>query len=93
MNVSLTPHLEAMVREKVASGRYNDSSEVVREAPRLLEEQDKLHRPRAAIAVGQEQIRRGEGILLTPEVMADIDREVDELIRRAEPLDPDVTGQ
>lgn len=36
MNVSLTPELEKMIREKVSSGLYNSSSEVVREALRLL---------------------------------------------------------
>ena len=41
MNVSLTPHLEAMVRQKVQSGRYNNASEVVREALRLMEERDR----------------------------------------------------
>ena len=40
MNVSLTPELEAYVAAKVASGRYNSASEVVREALRLLEERD-----------------------------------------------------
>jgi len=44
MNVSLTPQLEELVKEKVASGKYNSASEVVREALRLLEEQDELHR-------------------------------------------------
>jgi len=42
MNISLTPHLEAMIREKVESGSYNSASEVVREALRLLEEGDQL---------------------------------------------------
>ena len=42
MNVSLTEHLEQFVTEKVASGRYTSASEVVREALRLLEEQDRL---------------------------------------------------
>ncbi len=42
MNVNLTPHLEDMVRQKVASGLYSSSSEVVREALRLMEEQDRL---------------------------------------------------
>ena len=42
MNISLTPHLEAMIREKVESGSYNSASEVVREALRLLEEEDQL---------------------------------------------------
>jgi antitoxin ParD1/3/4 len=40
MNVSLTPELEQFVLGKVESGRYTSASEVVREALRLLEEQD-----------------------------------------------------
>jgi antitoxin ParD1/3/4 len=42
MNVNLTPQLEALVRSKVTSGLYTSASEVVREALRLLEEQDRL---------------------------------------------------
>jgi len=42
MNVNLSPQLEEMVRQKVASGRYNSASEVVREALRLLDERDQL---------------------------------------------------
>ncbi|MEM6262849.1 MAG: type II toxin-antitoxin system ParD family antitoxin [Bacteroidota bacterium] len=30
MNISLTPQLEALVQEKVASGMYNSASEVIR---------------------------------------------------------------
>ena len=41
MNVSLTPELEALVQEKVATGRYASASEVVREALRLLEQRDR----------------------------------------------------
>lgn len=40
MNVSLTPDLEKYVQDKVDTGRYRSSSEVVREALRLLEEKD-----------------------------------------------------
>jgi hypothetical protein len=40
MNVSLTPKLEEIVRHKVASGLYNNASEVIREALRLLVERD-----------------------------------------------------
>jgi len=36
MNVSLTPELEKYVRRKVASGLYNNASEVIREALRLF---------------------------------------------------------
>jgi antitoxin ParD1/3/4 len=42
MNVNLTPQLEDMVKKKVASGLYNSASEVVREALRLMEEQDRF---------------------------------------------------
>ena len=52
MNVNLTPHLEEMVREKVSSGMYTSASEVVREALRLMDEQDRLR------AAKLEQLRR-----------------------------------
>jgi antitoxin ParD1/3/4 len=42
MNVNLTPQLEELVRAKVASGMYTSASEVVREALRLMVEQDRL---------------------------------------------------
>jgi len=42
MNISLTPHLEDLIRAKIESGSYNSASEVVREALRLLEEEDKV---------------------------------------------------
>ena len=42
MNVSLTPELDALVKNKVASGLYNNASEVIREALRLLYEHDQL---------------------------------------------------
>jgi len=65
MNVSLTPELERLIQEKVASGLYNSQSEVVREALRLLEEHDRLRelhltRLRATLAEGLEQANRGE---------------------------------
>lgn len=43
MNVNLTPQIENMIKQKVNSGLYNSASEVVREALRLMEAQDRLH--------------------------------------------------
>ncbi|NET62711.1 MAG: type II toxin-antitoxin system ParD family antitoxin [Symploca sp. SIO2E6] len=65
MNVSLTPEFEQFVQEKVKSGRYQSASEVIREALRLLEEQDKIsqmriEKLRSQIAIGIEQSDRGE---------------------------------
>ena len=45
MNVSLTPALEDFVRRKVATGLDNNSSEVVREALRLMVEGETGGRP------------------------------------------------
>jgi len=65
MNVSLTPHLEEFVQGKVRSGLYNNQSEVVREALRLLGEQDRLREAhleglRRALTEGIAQADRGE---------------------------------
>ena len=40
VSVSLTPELVGLIKAKVASGRYTSTSEVVREALRLLERAD-----------------------------------------------------
>jgi len=40
LNISLTPHLQEFVDQRVASGRYQSASEVIREGLRLLEERD-----------------------------------------------------
>jgi antitoxin ParD1/3/4 len=57
MNVNLTPQLEELVRSKVASGLYTSASEVVREALRLLEEQDRTREAKLEQLRGE--IRRG----------------------------------
>jgi antitoxin ParD1/3/4 len=90
MNVSLTPELEAMIRQRVESGRYNNASEVVRDALRHLEEYEREEHLRALLAVGLEQAQRGELVEFTPELMGEIDREAEEMCRRGEEPDPDV---
>jgi antitoxin ParD1/3/4 len=40
MNVSITDYLAAYVRKKVQAGRYNNASEVVREALRRMEDEE-----------------------------------------------------
>ena len=48
MNVSLTAELEKYVRRKVASGLYNNASEVIREALRLHVEHERAPSTRRA---------------------------------------------
>jgi len=46
MNISLTPKLESFVKAKVKTGDYNNASEVIREALRVLQEKEedrKIH--------------------------------------------------
>ena len=65
MNVSLTPELEELINLKVSSGLYHSASEVIREALRLLKEQDELQKfrleqLRKEVAIGIDQGNRGQ---------------------------------
>lgn len=59
MNVNLTPKLEEMVKDKVATGLYNNASEVVREALRLMEARDRHEVLREEAQKGVVQLREG----------------------------------
>ena len=48
ISISLTPELLGLIKAKVSSGRYTSTSEVVREALRLLERADQAEADRAA---------------------------------------------
>jgi len=66
MHISLTPLLESKIKAKVNSGLYNNSSEVVREALRFMEEnqdivqQIKMNHLRQAVAMGADEAEKGE---------------------------------
>ena len=65
VNISLTPELDAFLQSRVKSGRYQSSSEVVGEALRLLERQERdvdetLRQVKAELQLGAEQAERGE---------------------------------
>ena len=91
MSVTLTPHLEAMIREKIETGLYRDEETVMREALRLLDEHDRrLQRLRAAIAVGDEQVARGDVVTWTPDFLDQLKREADDEDRLDLPINDDV---
>ena len=69
MNVSLTPELERLIDEKVASGLYDSASEVVRDALRLMRQRDEvrvlaLEELRRDILAGVEQLDQGRSAVL-----------------------------
>jgi antitoxin ParD1/3/4 len=68
-NINLTEHFDVFVERQVSSGRYSNASEIVREALRLLEEQQqerdaKIKALRQAGKVGFDQIDQGKGIVI-----------------------------
>lgn len=66
MDVSLTPELERLVREEVASSRYSSTSEVVHDALRLLQERQELRRLRV------EELRREIAVGLEADGLGDL---------------------
>lgn len=67
MNVTLSPEIEDLVRQKVESGDYSDEQEVVEAAVRRMDEQDRLRWLKSAIKMGLEAVDRGETVEWTPE--------------------------
>ena len=78
-NVNLTPHFDQFIDTKIASGRFSNASEIVREGLRLLEQREKedaakLDWLRAAAEDGFGAIERGESTRLNS------DEEIDSLM-------------
>ncbi len=63
MHVSLTPELEKAVKSKVASGLYNNASEVIREALRItLKQEGENEWLKREAAIGYAQLDAGETV-------------------------------
>ena len=87
MSVVLNPRVEARIRQRIVEGPYRDVESVLDEALALLEDRDRrLQHLRELLAEGE----KGEPIPYTPELLEEIDREVDERIRRGDRPNPDV---
>lgn len=90
VNISITPELEAFLRSRVQSGRYQTTSEVVREALRLLERQEQerdaaLKRVRTKLRRGAAQAERGE-LIDGDEIYEELREMIAERRRRAKPV-------
>jgi antitoxin ParD1/3/4 len=86
MNVNLTPQLETFVRQKVKSGLYNSASEVVRDALRLMEEQDrfkelKLQLLREEIQKGLDDLDDGRYSEYTSETLSELFEDIKRTLR------------
>jgi antitoxin ParD1/3/4 len=91
MAIRLPADVEEGIRRRVESGHFADADEVIREAMRLLDDQERqLASLREKLQVGLDQLDRGESVEWTPELRDQIRREADEMYRRGERPDPDV---
>lgn len=81
-NISLPDELDRYVRERVESGLYEDSGELVREALRQkmfaeMSDAEKLAALKAEIDIGWEQAERGELVKLDMDAIhAELDAEL-----------------
>ena len=77
-NVSLTPELESFAKTCVESGRYNNVSEVMRNALRLLQEKEEKRAKFNAMldAVREEAVR--EGTYTIDQVLLEMDEIIDQ---------------
>ena len=62
MNVSLTPRLVDYVRQKVEAGLYSSSSEVIRDALRLMDERDRQREAALVALRGDEPQAADNGV-------------------------------
>ncbi len=81
MTFRVTPELERLIQNRLATGRYGSPNEVVRVALRLLEEHDQLHQAwaselRKRIDTGLDQLEKGE-YSDGEQVFDELDRELD----------------
>ena len=73
LHVNLSPAMEGFIKSKVASGFYGNATEVIRDAVRRMQAEDsRVAAWQAAIKVGDDQLRRGEGIAYTPQALNDL---------------------
>jgi antitoxin ParD1/3/4 len=80
-NVHLTPELERFARACVEGGRYNNVSEVVRSALRLLQDAEERRRQFQAMLHEAEMEADQQGTASVDGVLAEIDKIIDDSAR------------
>jgi antitoxin ParD1/3/4 len=88
-NVVITDHQAALIDRLVASGRYQNASEVLRAGLRVLEREDSEHEAklaalRAAVQVGLDDLEAGRVIAMDTEeeISAWVNGAFEEALRR-----------
>ena len=88
MHINISPEMEGFINSKIASGTYSNASEVICDAIRRMQtEESRGAAWHAAIAQGDVQLDRGEGIAYTPEALADITQKAIGAMHSDKPMD------
>ena len=89
MSIALDPRTEERIMKLVDTGRFPDANSVVDEALEALEyrEQARFLKTRELLLAARNS---GDGVLLTPEVWAEIEREADEADRLGLPISDEI---
>ena len=81
-SVALTPHFESLTQQLVASGRYNNVSEVVRDGLRLLE--SRVQEDKAKLAALRDAARQGFAAIERGEYLAlQSDQDIESFVQQA----------
>ena len=91
MHVNFSTEMESYIKGKVGSGFYNNATEVIRDAIRRMQaEEERMAVFRAAVAKGDAQLDRSEGIAYTPELMESMTQTAIRDMHTGKPVDTDV---
>lgn len=89
----LPPQTEAEIQDLMASGGYDDATEIVVQAVhQLAQREQSLADLRAKIQIGIDQFERGEWIEDSPAFRRQLREDAHKLAISGLPLDPDVCG-
>lgn len=81
-SVALTPHFESLTQQLVASGRYNNVSEVVRDGLRLLE--SRVQEDKAKLAALRDAAKLGFAAIESGEYLAlQSDQDIESFVQQA----------
>ena len=91
MHVNLSPEMESFIKGQVAGGFYGNATEVVRDAIRRMQaEEIRTAGWQAAVALGADQLDRGEGVDYSPGELDDITQNALAAMNSSRPIDADV---
>jgi antitoxin ParD1/3/4 len=89
IHINLSPEMESYIKAKVSTGFYGNATEVIRDAIRRMQAEDeRIAAFRRAVAEGEAELDRGEGVAYNQETLEAITREA--LDDSGEPIDSDV---